>query len=112
MNIKKAKKEALEYFENSLRVSYNDCSDSMHDMDEAQARFDAFVDDSISVLDFLEKNCLGDCAKIYQAFYDKHLKDSEWHKCRDDLAFPTVMDLVIKFSLLEPKLKLDKKHLK
>lgn len=112
MNIKKAKQEALSYFESSLNVSYNDCSDSMHDMDKSLARFEAFTDDKYDISTFIEQHLLDECAKIYQEFYDENLKDSEWIECRDDLENPSVSDLVLPFKLLEPKLKLQERHLK
>lgn len=49
----KAVKEAKSYIPNILRVAIDDCSDSSEDADRHEARFNALVDDRISIGQFI-----------------------------------------------------------
>ena len=106
----KATKEALAYAENILRVCYHDCSDSGDEAANHQSRFNALVDDQITIGAYLEQFCLPELAAIYKAFYDNDLKDTGYIDSVTDLAQPAVIDLPFSFSVLRPLLKLDPKH--
>lgn len=60
MNLKRAKKEALDYIWPACMFAMYDCSDSMHDAEKQQARFDAIVDDKIKIEDFIKQHLLSE----------------------------------------------------
>lgn len=107
---KKATKEIKSYIENILRVCYQDCCDSGHVAESQEDRFNALVDDKISIGKYIEQFCLDLFVAEYQAFYNSELKDSPWIENKNDLANPSVLELPIDFALIEGKLKLADKH--
>ncbi len=49
-------KEARAYIPNILRVCINDCSDSGHEADKHEARFNALADDKIGIAPFIKEH--------------------------------------------------------
>lgn len=56
MNKVKALKTAKEWLYPSLMFAIFDCCDSMHNSEALENRFNAYVEDSISIEDFVKKN--------------------------------------------------------
>lgn len=56
MNKAKALKTAKEYLFPRLMECLYDCSDSAHEAQSLEDRFNAYVDDSVSIEDFIRKN--------------------------------------------------------
>lgn len=56
MNKKKALEAAREWLYPELLYRVYDCCDSMHDSEKLESRFDAFVEDTISIVDFVKQN--------------------------------------------------------
>lgn len=97
--LKRAKIEALAYIKNLLRVCYHDCSDSGDEAERHQARFDAIVEDSISMEAFIEQHLLADYAGLWKAFVDDLVRTEDWWATAtdDDKQNPLVCDLPIPY---------------
>lgn len=63
----KLSKYALSYITPALRAAIYDCSDSMHEEEKYQNKFDALADDKFEIQKYIEKYHLDD--------YIKELKD-------------------------------------
>ncbi len=83
----KALKEARSYIPDILRVCINDCSDSGETADQHENRFNALVDDKISIGQFIHDHLLDEWVKqatkaIKEADYTGALdKDWSWPVC-------------------------------
>ena len=53
----KAKEYAKTFIENHLRFCATDCSDSMHEADDAEARFEAVTDDA-DIWEFIKEHLM------------------------------------------------------
>ncbi len=91
--LKRAIKEALSYIDNMLRVCYQDCSDSGEEADRHLARFDAIVEDQITMDAFIEQHLLKDYAAAWKTFAENELSDLEG----DDLQNPGVCELPLPY---------------
>jgi hypothetical protein len=102
MNKSKALKTAKEWLFPALMYSLYDCSDSKHNAEELESRFNAHVDDTISINDFVKKNLhkefLVECVKALDEGGHDH---SEW---REYFESP-VSALPFKFSEIEKDLE-------
>jgi hypothetical protein len=77
MNKAKAKKTALDYLEPRFRVCIFDSSDSYEDANALENRFNAFVDDTITIDKFIQKNLLKEYIKELQKFVDDNAVEEE-----------------------------------
>jgi hypothetical protein len=71
MNKVKAKETAKDWIEPALMASIYDCSDSMHDEQSLNDRFDAFVEDTIDIKEFVKTNLLNEYIECLQGFIDE-----------------------------------------
>lgn len=91
--IKHALKEIPSYLEAQLRYCYTDCSDGMHDAEEQENRFNAIVDDKITIDAFIEQHCLDLYAKAWQETVDQWVYSDD----EDDKQNPSVCALPIPY---------------
>ena len=95
MNKKKALEEAKSWIHDYLMFAIYDCSDSMHYAETSKDRFDAFVEDTIDISDFVEKNLMNE--------YLEEL--AEFSKDEDADLKNTPSQLPIPYEKTEKKLK-------
>jgi hypothetical protein len=89
----KATMEALSYISDIFRVCYQDCSDSMEECKSYEDRFNALVDDKISIEDYIEKFLLEKYVEAWKSFTEEELYDYS----QEDKENPTVRDLPIPY---------------
>ena len=72
MNKEKAKKEAKDWIISTINFCCFDCYDSMQYAEQSENRFNAFVEDSISIEDFIKND------QELMEFYFQTLKNEEY----------------------------------
>lgn len=91
---KKASAEVLYYINDRIfRVCYSDCSDSMEECRTYEDRFNALVDDKISIEDYIEKFLLKEYSEAWGKFIEENLSDYS----QEEKENPTVCDLPISY---------------
>lgn len=89
--LKRAKAEVLSYIQNRFSACYFDCSDSVHEADSHEDRFDGIVNDSIPIKDFIEQHFLKEYAEAWQEYIDEY----DWTD--EEKQNPTVRGLPIPY---------------
>jgi hypothetical protein len=102
MNKAKALKTAKEWLFPALMYAIYDCSDSMHEAEQLEARFGAYVDDKISIKEFVRKNLrkefVTECVNALEQCGHAH---SEWREYFND----TPSGMAFDFKDIEPDLE-------
>lgn len=98
MNHQKALATAKEWIPDALRYAISDCSDSMHEAEKLENRFNALVDDSITIEEFVKKHLyteyLEGCKNM---FFESGYDHSNWRSDFGD----TPTELPIPFYKIE-----------
>lgn len=96
--IKRAKTEALAYIGGIFSFCYHDCSDSMHECDRREARFNGIVDDTITLVAFIEAYCMDEYVAGWKQLWENELREG-----RNDVE-PGACDLPIPYERFKDRL--------